>query len=102
MLNKRIIDEPEKIKMTHKIELVTNEIVNDSPVTNRASDWLFTNTKACSYLPFITDPNTIEMDVKTANIPNSEGEYNRVKIGDNSKGISCDKNDPLKRVKTFL
>ena len=60
----------------------------DSIVKCLASFSVLTNTSACSYLPFTTEPKITEIDENMANKPNSLGVYNRVIKGDIIKGIS--------------
>ena len=74
----------------------------DSIVKCLASFSVLTNTSACSYLPFTTEPRITEMDENRAHTPNSLGEYNRVIKGDIIKGINWAKKEPFKRISIFL
>ena len=96
---RKILDDAKKRKSKR---LTTRLINKESIVKWLASFSVFTNTSACSYLPFTTEPRITEIDENKANIPNSLGEYNRVIKGDIIKGISCAKKEPFNKVSIFL
>ena len=77
-----------------KMEINNNE-KNDIKHNIAASVSFFGNTTAISNLNVDEIANSCVMAMKIAKTPKSEGEKNRVNIGNNNNGINCEKPTPV-------